>query len=121
MTLHNPALTDWEADVLRHTSNNGRYVTGEERVIELASRGLLFDHGPQRLAGGMHYLVMTPEGRRQLNLWQAAQPKPKARKRRVSRQFRAWRDYVDANGYRKFPDFLTNVWPECKHWPCYQS
>lgn len=113
-------LTDWEADVLRHTSNNGRYVTDEKRVIELATRGLLYDHGPQRLAGGMHYLVMTGKGRDALNEWQAAQPKPKPIKvKRRSRQFQAWQDYMDANGRLGFPEFLKKVWPECKHWSQY--
>lgn len=47
---------------MRHTSNTGRYVTDEQRVIDLAGRGLLFDNGPQQLAGGMHYLVMAGRG-----------------------------------------------------------
>ena len=40
-----------DADVLAHTSHTGRYVTDEAEVIALASRGLLHDYGPQRLAG----------------------------------------------------------------------
>lgn len=114
-------LTDWEAGVLRHTSNTGRYVTDEQRVIDLAGRGLLFDNGPQQLAGGMHYLVMAGRGRTALNEWQAAQPKPKVKKRRVSRQFRAWRDYEDANGRLGFSEFLKEVWPECRNWSAYQT
>lgn len=111
-------LTDWEADVLRHASNNGRYVTDEKRVIDLATRGLLYDHGPQKLADGMHYLVMTGKGRAALNEWQAVQPKPLKAKRR-SKQFQAWQDYMDAYGRLGFSEFLKKVWPECKNWSQY--
>lgn len=114
-------LTAWEADILSHASQNGRFVTGEQRVIDLAGRGLLYDHGPQPLAGGAHYLVTTLRGREALSAWRAAQPKPKAPKRpRQSRQFRAWMNYCDANGRYGFAEFLKNVWPECRLWPEYR-
>jgi hypothetical protein len=48
-----------EIDVLLHTQRTGRYVTDEQFVIEMAAKGLLKDYGPQRLAGGMHYLTIT--------------------------------------------------------------
>lgn len=83
-------ITNQQADVLRHTSNNGRYATDEEFVIQMGRYGLLFDHGPQRLADGMHYLTM----------------------RRCSREFRAWRDYLEAACDRvSFSYFHKNIWP----------
>lgn len=120
----NIMISDYEAEILRHTSSNGRFVTDEKRVIELAERGLLYDHGPQRLAGGMHYLVMTGKGRTALNEWhsfmKAYGPKPpKVKVRRKSKQFRAWEDYCEANGRLGFSEFLKEVWPECKSWSQY--
>jgi hypothetical protein len=55
-------ITDWEAGVLAHASQNGRYVTGNAEVIALAGRGLLKDYGAQRLADGMNYLTLTGKG-----------------------------------------------------------
>lgn len=103
-------ITDKEADILRHTSDNGRYVTNEEFVIEMGKRGLLFDHGPQRLAGGMHYLVTTMKGREELNEWQRSQPKPK-KKRRRSEVFDSWQNYMDACGRIPFSEFWKEIWP----------
>jgi len=108
------ALSAWEADILLHTSTNGRFVTDEARVIALAGRGLLFDHGPQALAGGAHYLVTTAKGRAALGAWKAVQPRPVVRKvrRRRSEQFQTWREYRDACDHRiSFPEFLRDVWP----------
>lgn len=111
--LFRPILTKQEADILLHTSSNGRYVSGEALAIDLGRRGLLYDHGPQQLAGGAHYLVMTGKGRTELNAWKAAQPPPPKRKaRRMSEQFRAWRAYLEATCNRMpFPKFLKEVWP----------
>ena len=105
------SLSTWEADVLSHASQNGRYVTGEARVIALADCGLLFDHGAQRLAGGMHYLVMTIKGRVALSEWRAAHPKPKIPKRRRTEQFTAWQQFREACGRISFPEFLKTIWP----------
>lgn len=113
-------ITDYEADILRHTRNNGRFVTDDRRVIEMSERGMLLDFGPWSVAGGMHFLKITKKGRAALNEWESAQPKPKVKKRRVSRQFRAWRDYESANGRLGFSKFLKQVWPECKHWEAYR-
>lgn len=111
----NDLIDNWTADVLRHTSNAGRYVTDEKRVIALAEKGLLYDHGPQRLAAGAHYLVMTGKGREALNAWSAAQPKPVVKKqRRVSREFGAWRRYCEANRRLGFREFHQEVWPLIK-------
>lgn len=106
-------LTTFEADVLLHASSNGRYVTDECAVIAMGKAGLLFDYGPQVLAGGAHYLVTTAKGRQALSEWKAAQPKPpKAKRSRRSEQFQAWRDYLDATCDRmSFPEFLKTVWP----------
>lgn len=109
---HEAMITQFEADVLLHASSNGRYVTGEAAVLAIADAGLLFDHGPQRLAAGDHYLVTTAKGREALNEWKAAQPKPPKPKRRCSEQFQAWRDYLGATyDHMSFPDFLKHVWP----------
>lgn len=98
-------LTNEEADILIHTSNTGRYVGEGHALMALAKRGLLRDHGPQRLAGGAHYLTTTMAGREALSEWRAAQPKlPKVK--RPSKQFQAWRDYCEAFGRIKFTDFL---------------
>lgn len=109
-------ITNRQADVLLHASSNGRYVTDEEDVIQMGRDGLLFDHGPQRVAGGAHYLVTTVAGRAALNEWKAAQPKPKIVKRRESLAFKAWRDYKAYGDSRiTFSEFWKNLWPELKH------
>ena len=51
-----------EYEVLKHTLKTGRYVTDKVAVIDLAARGLLNDHGPQVIAGGMHYFTITTAG-----------------------------------------------------------
>lgn len=106
-------ISNEQADVLRHTSNTGRYVTDDAAVIAMGESGLLYDHGPQRLAGGAHYLVMTGKGREALNEWSAAQPKPpKVKQKRSSRAFTAWRRYTDATFHRiTFSEWLKDVWP----------
>lgn len=103
-------ITNHQADVLAHASSNGRYVTGAKDVIEMGRIGLLRDLGPHELAGGDHYLVMTPMGRMALMEWRAEQPKPTKAKRR-SRQFDSWRNYVEACGRITFSEFLKSVWP----------
>ena len=101
-------ITDREASVLAHTSDTGRYVTDEGSVIDLAGRGLLFDYGPQRLADGMHYFVMTSAGRQALREWREAQPKPKVQRRRRSRAFEDWKNYSEAFGEITFKEFLCH-------------
>jgi hypothetical protein len=108
-------ITDKEADVLSHASSNGRYVTGDKAVLAMAETGLLYDHGAQRLAGGDHYLVMTPRGREALNEWRAAQPKLKPTRRR-SEQFQAWRSYCEACRRIPFSEFLKEIWPNRNHY-----
>lgn len=85
-------ITPFEADVLAHTSSNGRYVTGDTRVIEMGGRGLLSDYGPQELAGGMHFLTLSLKGQVALRVWREAQPKPpKSKRRRQTPAFEGWR------------------------------
>lgn len=108
-------ITNRESDVLLHASSNGRYVTTEPDVIAMGEAGLLFDHGPQALAGGAHYLVTTPRGRAALNEWKAAQPKPVVKKRRISPAFDRWRAHREA-GYRySFSEFWKELWPTIKY------
>lgn len=104
-------LTNEQASVLAHTSQTGRYVTRDASVIEMGRAGLLRDHGPQRLAGGDHYLTMTPAGRAALSEWRAAQPKPSKIRRRQSPQFEAWLTYCEV--FRRIPlaTFVKEVWP----------
>lgn len=105
------SITKHEYDIIRHTSDNGRYVGTEHALFDLVARGLLFDHGAQALAGGAHYLTMTSSGREALNEWQRAQPKIKPTRRRATPQFEAWRTYCDAFSNIPFKDFLKTVWP----------
>jgi hypothetical protein len=107
-------ITMKELDVLGHIRRTGRFVTDEQAVIAMGKAGLLCDHGPQPLAGGMHYFTMSERGREalnehELNLCRFPQPKPK---RPPSEQFQAWRDYRDATYSRiTFSRFLKEVWP----------
>lgn len=95
----NPTL-----DILLHTRRTGRYVTDEPHVIQMARNGLLFDHGPQRLADGMHYLTMGSKGREMLIAHDEAQPKPKP----LTRSQRRYREYLSeyGDGFDTFFDFL---------------
>lgn len=87
-------ITNEQQEILRHTSNTGRYVTGDPTVIAMAENGLLYDYGPQALAAGDHYLVITHKGRAALNEWQRAQPKPVKPKRRRSAVFEKWQRFL---------------------------
>lgn len=105
-------ITAHEADILRHASNNdGRYVTDDAVVLDLARRGLFENRGQPAIYAGMSALMITRAGREALNEWQAAQPKPKVKKRRTSPAFDSWRRYCDANGDFGFAKFLNVVWP----------
>ncbi len=101
-----------EIDVLLHTASTGRYVTGDPFVIDIARRGLLIDHGPQSLAGGMHYLTLSGEGREAVRAWNACQPKPK--RKRVRPEFAAWRRYCEAFADVPFGEFFKRIWPQYK-------
>ncbi len=76
--------------MLAHTSRTGRYVTDEKLVIELAAHGFLKDHGPQRLADGMHYFTMREAGRTALAEHRATLPKPKP----LTRSQRRYQEYL---------------------------
>lgn len=107
-----PTISSHTADILAHTARTGRYVTDEPHVIALAKAGLLHDHGAQRLAGGMHYFTMTGAGRDALTSWAASQPMPpKAKVKRRSAQFQAWRDYREAFRPIPFSEFIKKIWP----------
>lgn len=82
--------------------------------LKMAEDGLLFDHGPQRLADGDHYLATTMEGRRALREWRSVQPKPKIQKKRKSPAFEAWERYCDAFCEIPFSEFWKVVWPQYK-------
>lgn len=106
-------INRFEADVLLHTSQTGRYVTDEAAVITMAARGLLRNHGPQALAGGMHYFTMSSKGREALNWLEAnacrfPQPKPK---RKPSRAFECWRNFRDMGYCCSFSEFWKQIWP----------
>lgn len=102
-------LTTFEAEVLAHTSNTGRYVTDDARVIEMADRGLLKDYGPQNLAGGMHYFTMTSAGRKALSDWRATQPVKAPVK--VTRSRQRYLDYIEVadcfDGFLSYLNYLT--------------
>lgn len=105
-------LTKEEAEIMLHTSITGRYVSNDPLAIDLGKRGLLCDYGPQALAGGDHYLMLTPAGRAALSEWKSEQPKPpRSKRRRQSPTFVSWRNFLDA-GYRmSFSKFVKEVWP----------
>lgn len=98
-------LNTFECDVLAHTSRTGRYVTGEPAVIEMANRGILHDHGPQSLAGGDHYLVMTQMGRQALMAHNATLPKP-ALCRKLARSQERYRSFLNADSELKFGEWI---------------
>jgi hypothetical protein len=69
----------FDIEILEHTERNGRFVTNEQRVIDLAATGILDDCGPQAIAGGAHCLLLNRKGRQRLAEWRASLPKPKPR------------------------------------------
>lgn len=108
--------TPWEYDILRHASDNGRFVTDEAKVIAFAERGWMHDYGPQVLAGGAHYLVVTVKGREVMNEYQRSLPPPPKPKRRIpSRAFSAWRDYNEMFRRVSFGHFWREVWPSYRY------
>lgn len=110
-------ITPFEYEVLRHASDNGRYITGDKAVLAMADKGLLFDYGPQALAAGDHYLTTSMKGRAAINEYRASLPKPlPIKQRRCSEAFAAWRRYCDACGRVGFPEFLKKVWPHRREW-----
>lgn len=114
MNLPELMLTNLEADIMLHTSNTGRYVSREPLALDLARRGILFDHGPQALACGDHYFVTTPAGRNALSEWKSAQPKARSVRRKQSPAFASRHNFLDA-GYRMpFGQFLKEIWPRRK-------
>ena len=111
-------LTRLEADILEHTSTNGRYVMGMDSsewpaIYAMVARGWLFDYGAQALAGGAHYLVLTTSGRERLREHFKAmcvhpQPRPLTRRQIAAKE--RWREYSDSgrcDSGVSFREFLT--------------
>ncbi len=67
---------------------------------ELATLGHMHDHGPQRLAGGMHYYTVTQAGYDAMRAASPAPPKVSRSKARYAR-YRSMSDLFDS-----FKDFL---------------
>lgn len=107
-------ITAEQASVLRHTNENGRYVTADPAVLAMTEAGLLFDYGKQALAAGDHYLGLTRDGRAALAAWTRLQPKPKA-KRRSSEMFLEWARYCDACRRIPFRQYYREIWPYRTH------
>lgn len=106
-------LTDWEADVLRHTSDTGRYVTDEKKVIELGERGLLNDYGPQRLADGMHYFTLALKGQEALQAWRDAKPQPPKISRKKAAARSRYQEYLRVGDiYGSFHQWLKHKFPK---------
>lgn len=79
-----------QIEILLHTSRSSRFVSDPTTdLIELSDAGLLYDHGPQAIAGGMHCYVTTMKGRKALNSWHATQQKPKP-PTRAQRRYSDW-------------------------------
>lgn len=78
-----------------------RYVSDPEPdLIELVTFGLLKDHGPQSLAGGMHCYTVTEHGLAHMRL---DSPKPP----KLTRSQQRWRDYLKvADCFESFGAYL---------------
>lgn len=101
-------ITANEYDILRHTHNTGRYVTDEDKVIAMGERGLLCDHGPQALAGGMHYFTLTSAGREAMSEYLASLPQPPKLTKRQERAKARYQRYVEsADCFQDFRHFLN--------------
>lgn len=104
-------ITNPQADILAHTNNAGRYVSDLDDTLQsLISCGFLKDCGPQKLAGGMHYMEITMSGLFALYEWRDTQPKPKElpkRKQRARERYRRFLSCADATGC-SFRAFLTD-------------
>lgn len=88
--------------MLAHTQRTGRYVTGDLSVLQMAQKGLLYDHGAQKLAGGDHYFTLTVRGKEALTSHLDSQPKPKPQSRSQQR-YRRYLEFGDC--FRTFLDF----------------
>lgn len=111
-------ITNQEADILSHTSNNGRYVTGEKLVFEMAARGLLHDHGGTGFwPKGTRGFTLSAAGRTALSEWRAVQPLPiKPKRKRQSPAFEGWRAYCEAFGRVPFDYFWKEIWPNRRYY-----
>lgn len=74
------------------TSPNG------QQCQALVSLGYLHDHGPQRIAGGMHCYSVTQAGYEAMKAASPPPPKIPAAKRR----YMAWRELADSMSFREF-------------------
>lgn len=107
-------MTQHQLSVLKHVSYTGRYITDEASVFAMAEAGLLHDHGGIGFwPAGTRGFTLSSKGRKALRqhyaeLCRFPQPKPK---RKPSRAFLAWRDYVDACGRISFREFWKEIWP----------
>jgi hypothetical protein len=110
-------LTRQELHILRHSlglDDTGRgsqyrnsYVLGPDcpsfaTLKYLEARGLMTDHGPRAVFGGMHGFTVTPAGRAI-----AATPDRLPRKERGRRIYRFWLSISDCFPDSTFRDFLT--------------
>lgn len=110
-------LSREELHLLRHSlglDDTGRgkqyrnyFVTGPggadfAKLKELEARGMVTDHGPRELTGGMHTFCVTPAG-----VLIAATPDPLTREKRGRRVYRYWLSISDLFPDSTFRDFLT--------------
>lgn len=103
-------ITNKEADILAHTSQNERYVTGpnDQEIVPLVESGLLRNNGTLSWLDGQIWLTLTTKGREALREWRSSQPKPKPlskRKQRAKETWRRFRDWREAWG-GSFSEFL---------------
>lgn len=99
-------ITKQEFDILEHTSRTGRYCSDEQLCVSLGERGFLYDHGPQALAGGMHYLVMTSKGRRALVEYKDSLPEPEPLPRRTQRARETYQRFLRCDFGISFGEWL---------------
>lgn len=71
--------------------------------LELVAQGYMTDHGPQKLAGGMHCFTVTKAGEQ---VMREASPQPP----KISRSRRRYLAFLHADCGLKFGEWLKTKW-----------
>lgn len=90
-----------------------RYVCGPRpEILELVTAGLMVDHGPQSIAGGMHCYSVTPAGVLAMDEQSPSPPRVSAAKRRWRAFSGVSERYEDFAGYLGFdsPKYYLKVY-----------
>lgn len=107
-------LTEKQLHILQHSLGVDKYGQGKQyrnnfvtdpssddgvACGELCKLGYMKTHGPQALAGGMHYFCVTPQGVDAVALQSPAPPK-------VSRSRQRYLDFLHADSGMTFKEWL---------------